>query len=101
SADRRHLPSFPTRRSSDLEAARRRLVEMRAALGYYDVDEGRRRDAIDHWMRRIDAAGREGIDYAVRRLLLGTLRTPTPSARGARSEEHTPELQSRGPLVCR
>src|SRR5207253_8735045 len=74
--DHRDLHSFPTRRSSDLNAVPlRRFVPFDAASA-----------------RRRRSGGRRGRDG--------------PSDRGARqararSEEHTSELQSRGHLVCR
>src|SRR5690625_2688917 len=44
----------------------------------------------------IDALGGLGFGF----IEVGTV-TPKPQAGNARSEEHTAELQSRGPLVCR
>src|SRR5207247_6510272 len=74
----RHLHSFPTRRSSDLNAARDRLRNMVAAF-----------DAGDVMYRQTDTLSR-GQQQKV--LLMAAL---------LRSEEHTSELQSRVDLVCR
>src|SRR5690606_39581959 len=86
----RYLPSFPTRRSSDLPAAGadHRLLHRRVLLG-----EGTRR------------ADRRGPGAAHRRRGLG-VREVHPACdrlggRRGRSEEHTSELQSRENLVCR
>src|SRR5207249_11071158 len=84
----RDLPSFPTRRSSDLGSALP-AVSARAAC-------------ITHFGR---ARGRTGTGASVRRQ-----ETPTHAAAAPdhgrdptrrRSEEHTSELQSRFDLVCR
>src|SRR5690625_5615096 len=69
----RPLPSSPTRRSSDLDAA---TILDRAAAEIVSHPELRAFDAIVH------------DDYQDATL-------------GMRSEEHTSELQSRGHLVCR
>src|SRR5690606_41589014 len=80
--DPRHLPSFPTRRSSDLEEiAARRQREMQEKL----------RQRLEQQRR----AGQPGAQTTVRRP--DTLGRPTAT----RSEEHTSELQSRENLVCR
>src|SRR5206468_12041910 len=78
--DHRHLPSFPTRRSSDLAdpAALERVLRKDAALepvGSLTWFSGR--DTCMRYDRR------------------------TRSASRPRSEEHTSELQSRSDLVCR
>src|SRR5688572_28894422 len=94
----RDLPSFPTRRSSDLDlqSGRRQQNELRprppSAL-LHDVDGRRRLTARCHLRRD-------------RRLLLqhhqGSLPHPRlPRHRPARSEEHTSELQSQSNIVCR
>src|SRR5437868_9533597 len=79
SAWRRDLHSFPTRRSSDLEAPRLAKCDRRA--------------------RRI-VPGCVALDY-----LQFRKRLPHPQLQRAlleiRSEEHTSELQSRFDLVCR
>src|SRR5207253_8134019 len=85
------LHSFPTRRSSDLSA--RTACSRRAHDGAVPRDLVLLRAGAPG--RRDDARGR------------GRLSASAPAARhgrgvlGARSEEHTSELQSRGHLVCR
>src|SRR5205807_8752083 len=87
----RHLPSFPTRRSSDLPAGRGR------------ARRGRRRPTLD---RRARPRGRRPVamNGPVRGLSPGMARTATfgdcPRT-PPRSEEHTSELQSPCNLVCR
>src|SRR5690606_41054480 len=91
SAHHPHLPSFPTRRSSDLAtqharrdpAGRERLLEHRRLR----VSPVQHRDVGGRLPRR-DAC-RDGRSDAVGLLAF------------ARSEEHTSELQSRENLVCR
>src|SRR5690606_41696231 len=77
------LPSFPTRRSSDLE----RLFKMTD----FSRDESVRRFARQ--LRRM------GVDDALRER--GAKHGDTVRLLGFRSEEHTSELQSRENLVCR
>src|SRR5438132_10231155 len=78
SADHRDLHSFPTRRSSDLDAS----------LVHTDVPG--KRDVEPHPAARV---------Y----LFAGTQHTPgsLPPPDADRSEEHTSELQSHSDLVCR
>src|SRR5690625_5721503 len=71
----RHLPSFPTRRSSDLGDIGIRLVAG-------DVGDQQHLDDLA-------AGGGAELDLHVVPLV------------GVRSEEHTSELQSRGHIVCR
>src|SRR5437773_920050 len=94
----RDLPSFPTRRSSDLGARTRRRARLgrRGRLGAGDDGAGARRPARrpvgrapEHVPRPDDRAAREVVVHA-----------PLPVRRG-RSEEHTSELQSHHDLVCR
>src|SRR5690606_40846974 len=85
----RDLPSFPTRRSSDLgfrplEAVRAELLER---LGETDAAA----TAFD----RAAALPGNDVEAAMLRERSAALRT------SARSEEHTSELQSRENLVCR
>src|SRR5690606_42112150 len=82
-ADRRHLPSFPTRRSSDLDLIA--LVSRIAWELQEEIDEFELNPVIVH----ADNAGYTVADALMRR---------RPQAR---SEEHTSELQSRENLVCR
>src|SRR5205823_14537714 len=76
----RDLPSFPTRRSSDLEAA----------AGFGDVvgrtGEGEADPAVA--VDRVEIAARGHRDTG-------------PGEQATRSEEHTSELQSLAYLVCR
>lgn len=62
---------------------RRRLVEGRTALGFEDLMPATRKRALSMWGRRLDAVGREGVDYSVRRLLFGDLRTTAAPVAGA------------------
>src|SRR5690606_39817779 len=83
SAALRDLPSFPTRRSSDLKAD----APGGGARG--------RRARATHTSARRRAAHRGPGEHRRRE-------RPRPSAdRAGRSEEHTSELQSRENLVCR
>src|SRR5699024_12419714 len=77
----RHLPSFPTRRSSDLPPPGRR---------HLGAGAGRRQP-----MARTGSARCGGHRSAHRRLLA------PETGQVQRSEEHTSELQSRFDLVCR
>src|SRR5205085_9867449 len=99
-ADHRALPSFPTRRSSDLG----RLLVVQSAMTWqayndwgggslYDGDDGSFGDrslavSFDRPYTTAYGAGR----FAYHDL---------PILRVARSEEHTSELQSQSNLVCR
>src|SRR5690606_42125788 len=95
------LPSFPTRRSSDLDVARTNFVAVdlgHIAIPEWDVSRvGVFRRPQDH------KTGREAREAAS-----DCLRQPGRSAQPvcpgdrflARSEEHTSELQSRENLVC-
>src|SRR5207247_10465072 len=87
SPDHPHLPSFPTRRSSDLatEAALR---------------------AGEERLRHIIASASDGIlsygdDLRIQLFNAAAERILRCPAAEARSEEHTSELQSRVDLVCR
>src|SRR5439155_19962083 len=82
----RALPSFPTRRSSDL-----------------DLDAGVHLHKIESAVRVEEKLDRSRAHVADR---LGQLHGRVDRLRGrgndrVRSEEHTSELQSRGHLVCR
>src|SRR5690625_6183543 len=81
----RDLPSFPTRRSSDLPSCRRVGLPRSQSHGPKPTPTKFRSSCTGHWRH---------------------LATPLPRSGGAndqcnRSEEHTSELQSRGHLVCR
>src|SRR5207248_6234361 len=91
----RRLPSFPTRRSSDLKFLRDVLTRERLSRRYY----------CSCSLLRLVVGRHRGIvfrDAAVHRrhLLLQPLFGPDAGLAG-RSEEHTSELQSPYDLVCR
>src|SRR5690606_41741373 len=86
------LPSFPTRRSSDLPGRRRSCAS----------DAGSRRDGQPR--ARIDLRQRQHlgpVDQRLPEFLSGLCRALHDERRQSRSEEHTSELQSRENLVCR
>src|SRR5690625_6640361 len=87
SAAPRHLPSFPTRRSSDLVNIDATVVLERPKLRpYIDAMRDRLAKALEIDLGRVSvkATTSERMGFV-----------------GVRSEEHTSELQSRGHLVCR
>src|SRR5690606_42045425 len=95
---RRDLPPFPTRRSSDLDAAAR---QDEGRLHFQGAGAQSDRPALEH--RQEFGLLKRGIHA----LLIGDER-PCANRRlgeigrtGIRSEEHTSELQSRENLVCR
>src|SRR5699024_11564306 len=94
----RHLLSFPTRRSSDLDSLIAGAVPG-APSGSSLVLDGVRWSWLGCLQRCNDAdppaPGSAPLTDAVERLLLDA------SPRHPRSEEHTSELQSRFDLVCR
>jgi hypothetical protein len=59
--------------------ARQRMVEGRASLGFEDLPAEARSRALSVWGRRLDAVGRDDIDFRTRRLLLSDVRRPPPS----------------------
>src|SRR5207247_11226791 len=86
----RHITSFPTRRSSDL------------VVGQIFEWVGGERAGLWEVCRRLQVAGeqtRSGNSRWDRSTVWGILKNP--AYKGARSEEHTSELQSREDLVCR
>src|SRR5207253_10582333 len=94
----RLLHSFPTRRSSDLEAGRA-IVNARAERPFTSIDDLHYRvpELRKDELRKLAAVGALN--------LLGA-RASRPLVfinhnHVGRSEEHTSELQSRGHLVCR
>src|SRR5207253_11382632 len=93
----RYLPSFPTRRSSDLLGfERRHNAVARAASADFSSFHAAIRDGLPiapAYYPHVRALNRVGAAVADRR--------PLPLLRASRSEEHTSELQSRGHLVCR
>src|SRR5206468_11483256 len=98
SAHLRPLPSFPTRRSSDLATALRERLEARGDVtlcspGSPDETHQCAADALRGNYDLIVAAGGDGTVHAVVNGMAQNF--------GLRSEEHTSELQSRSDLVCR
>src|SRR5690606_40345876 len=91
---RRHLPSFPTRRSSDSHVEVAQLALLR------DDGLARSQQRLDGEPHPLRVMGAHHL-----RIEQGDERPGTaPCARwqiGKRSEEHTSELQSRENLVCR
>src|SRR5207253_11155974 len=91
------LPSFPTRRSSDLarqDTGRSPDIESAEISNRWSGDES----------ARDGESGQERIAGRVEPLDVRLAAEPRPLASGeldVRSEEHTSELQSRGHLVCR
>src|SRR5690606_40117408 len=94
--DHRRLPSFPTRRSSDLSVSqgwatvanqRHHRHQLRACL------------PGDHLWIGPDRLEESFQPFIVRHI--GIPRVPYPAHGLVRSEEHTSELQSREKLVCR
>ncbi|MGK4001773.1 hypothetical protein WMF31_04045 [Sorangium sp. So ce1036] len=88
-----------------LDAEERRQMGRRvSALGFADLPEPARRELLRGWARRLEAAGREGLDYAVSRLLLRRFRRPFPRAEGRGASEftigerHAAALNFRGPV---
>src|SRR5690606_40816763 len=84
----RTLPSFPTRRSSDLDHR-----EILRISGQRPVPE----DPVPEVLVKADEPGQRGAHVAPQ---LGHL-VPLRPLELRRSEEHTSELQSRENLVCR
>src|SRR5207248_6926425 len=86
----RHLHSFPTRRSSDLEASAARIIGPMARLATAQATTPGCRIS----------RGQAGLGFLRRKP--SRVRLPTVSNGGkTRSEEHTSELQSPYDLVCR
>ncbi|XXT17957.1 hypothetical protein WME94_47790 [Sorangium sp. So ce429] len=88
-----------------LDAEERRQLGRRvSALGFADLPEPARKELLRGWARRLEAGGREGLDYEMSRLLLRRFRMPYPRAdgRGASEfvvgERHAAALNFRGPL---
>src|SRR5690606_41841785 len=95
SADRRHLPSFPTRRSSDLPQPRMTATGDATATAIIAtlLQDRVKAGKSPHLLRPVKAA----VVLQVAQVAGGQQRTDA----GDRSEEHTSELQSRENLVCR
>src|SRR5699024_12797360 len=94
----RHLHSFPTRRSSDLNSSLRpdRLICLSMALLYHIFSLC----GVALIMLSYDFAivFPQFFCYTLHKVILGGLKMTTVKSR---SEEHTSELQSRFDLVCR
>src|SRR5690606_41745003 len=98
SAYARHLPSFPTRRSSDLE--------LLAKVATDNLDLAVQLAELPDAVRGYGPVKERYLSHAESRkaLLLEQLRTGSSfydASQTGRSEEHTSELQSRENLVCR
>ena len=61
---------------------RRRILGRSTSLGFADLPGSARDEMLSFWDRRLEAAGREGVDYSVQRLLLRDFRAPFPAAVG-------------------
>src|SRR5206468_13064133 len=83
----RHLPSFPTRRSSDLSAMAASSAREVTSVG-------------TTLARRLSARTSAAVRSAATRSN-SAMTMSAPWHERARSEEHTSELQSRSDLVCR
>src|SRR5207253_4816166 len=96
-AHHRHLPSFPTRRSSDLAQASKRVphgvVCLLSALRFHDLTT---QSPFQVWLAISAKARLPKTDNPPLRIVRFSQRMLA-----YRSEEHTSELQSRGHLVCR
>src|SRR5207253_9641368 len=96
----RPIPSFPTRRSSDLAQIR---ADMNTTLagseeglaGYWRFDE-----APGSLVTDLSPNQNDGALFGATRVR-GPVHLTVSDPDGDRSEEHTSELQSRGHLVCR
>src|SRR5207253_10855746 len=97
----RHLPSFPTRRSSDLGLSAQaraeavgRVIDEAASAGFTAFGTYRSSEA------ELAVASSTGIrSYASFTTAYFKALVEGPGGTGFRSEEHTSELQSRGHLV--
>src|SRR5205085_12674467 len=92
----RHLPSFPTRRSSDLRTT---VATRLAAWRPLDAYEGGRTHCSTLPASRAANGGTGLSSPPVDRVRARP--APARSTGGDRSEEHTSELQSQSNLVCR
>src|SRR5207253_6077230 len=95
------LHSFPTRRSSDLEAARRGFAAHGFAGGVLNI-KGGSLGPLAYVMPALSKTKEHAAFYSdifrppgITRLRMGAM---TLGQRDGRSEEHTSELQSRGQL---
>src|SRR5205807_2989317 len=83
-ADHQHLPSFPTRRSSDLNSVATRNARLAAVHAFARFVATRAPEHVEACQRLLAVPTKRGSVRAV-----------------DRSEEHTSELQSPCNLVCR
>src|SRR5207247_3496318 len=98
SAPDRPLPSFPTRRSSDLGAIPAMVFVGIFMMPFYYGSKAR---SVPEYLKlRFDekTRGLNAISFAVMTVFSSGI---SLYAMGLRSEEHTSELQSRVELVCR
>src|SRR5690606_42055826 len=93
-AAERDLPSFPTRRSSDLGAFPVRMAERFVVA--YDADNVDRFERLAHHLKELETDRLERLAFLPR-----VRDVQREIAAVFRSEEHTSELQSRENLVCR
>src|SRR5204863_6579064 len=101
SATHPHLHSFPTRRSSDLDALAIGLAWTANYLQTKPADESK---TYGYHRAGVLSAFVNALTLAVLSLWIvyeAVLRLRAPRKRSRRSEEHTSELQSRRDLVCR
>lgn len=87
-------------------AERDHLTRERSSLGFFDIPDAVRAEALGYWYQRLTAAGREGRDYIVRRLLIGPVSSarPTPEWEGEgfeTSESQRLAINVAGPLTLR
>src|SRR5690606_42036284 len=93
--------SVPTRRSSDLRRGRRRrgLLGLVAGLGGLDVEVGGTLvGAVDRFADACETRRDPAVLEVVLHLVVAVQLAAARPRRGARSEEHTSELQSREKL---
>src|SRR5206468_11690026 len=90
----RHLPSFPTRRSSDL--AQIPSSTIRSTTCFWSIPGGRTPETA-----MSSRPGHRHMGSTWRRRRTSSLTDSSFEVRTRRSEEHTSELQSRSDLVCR
>src|SRR5690606_39659801 len=97
SGDPRHLHSFPTRRSSDLEYLRELLNLLVTKIdGNKEALDGHR------FLDWPSSENKQAIHAGLQALMVMALDAGAELSRVlGRSEEHTSELQSRENLVCR
>lgn len=74
-------------------AERDQLTRERSSLGFFDIPDGVRAEALGHWHQRLTAAGREGRDYIVRRLLIGPAGSARPTPEWVGEGYETSERQ--------